>query len=172
MLTQYSEIMANKTIFMVDDDRDFLESQSVILKHLGYNVVTCNSSYKAFDMARETHPDLFILDVNMEKEFSGFELHRQFRATKEMAETPIIMLTGIVTYDISNHLIEMYRDMRSKDDFEISKVLKIHDGEKDLAIEYFDEEGTAVILPLDAFISKSDVDSKLIPQVKTFLGDQ
>jgi len=159
-----------KTIFMVDDDKDFLESQKVILTHHNFHVETCNSSATALEKAVEINPDLVILDVNMEKEFSGFELHRKFRQNPRLKHVPIIMLTGIVTYSISHHLIDFYREMRTRDDFEISKVLKISDGEKDLAIEYFDEEGNAVVLPLDGFVSKSEVHTKLLNEIHKFLG--
>jgi len=159
-----------KTIFMVDDDKDFLESQKVILNHHNFQVETCNSSTQALEKALAVKPDLVILDVNMEREFSGFELHRNIRQTAPIMHVPIIMLTGIVTYSISNHLIDFYREMRTRDDFEITKVLKISDGEKDLAIEYFDEEGRAVVLPLDAFVSKSEVHTRLLNEIHKFLG--
>ena len=160
-----------KTIFMVDDDKDFLESQSLILIHHNYHVVSCNSSAVALEKALETKPDLFILDVNMEREFSGFELHQKIRQAPEIKHVPIILLSGIITYSISKHLIDMYREMRSKNDFEINKVLKISDGDNDLAIEYIDEDGKAIILPLDAFVSKSDVNTKLLQEIKKFLGE-
>jgi response regulator RpfG family c-di-GMP phosphodiesterase len=159
-----------KTIFMVDDDKDFLDSQKVILTHHNFQVETCSSSATALEKAEEINPDLVILDVNMEKEFSGFELHQKIRQNHRLKHVPIIMLTGIVTYSISHHLIDFYREMRTRDDFEISKVLRIGDGEKDLAIEYFDEDGNAVVLPLDGFVSKSDVHTKLLSEVLKFLG--
>jgi len=158
-----------KTIFMVDDDKDFLDSQKVILTHHNFHVETCNTSATALEKALEVNPDLVILDVNMEKEFSGFELHRKFRQNPRLKHVPIIMLTGIVTYSISHHLIDFYREMRTSDEFEISKVLKISDGENDLAIEYFDEDGKAVVLPLDAFVSKSEVYTKLLNEILKFL---
>ncbi len=158
-----------KTIFMVDDDKDFLDSQKVILMHNNFHVESCNSSAHALEKALEVNPDLVILDVNMEREFSGFELHQKFRQNPQLKHVPIIMLTGIVTYSISNHLIDFYREMRTRDDFEITKVLKISDGENDLAIEYFDEEGRPVVLPLDAFVGKSEVDTKLLNEIRRFL---
>jgi CheY-like chemotaxis protein len=169
--TKHLNIMESKKILMVDDDRDFLESQSLMLKHLGYNVVTANGSEEGFEQAKTCNPDLIILDVNMEKKYSGFELHKQIRENKELGQIPIILLTGVVTYSISNQLIDMYREMRGKDDFEINRVLKISDNGSEIAVEYFDEDGKPIYLPLDSFVSKSVVEMKLVDEIKRFLKE-
>ncbi len=161
--------MSKKKILLVDDDIDFVQAQSILLEIHGYEIVSANSGQEGFEKVVAEMPDLIILDVNMEREFSGFELHRKIRENKNLIGIPIIMLTGIETYHISHQIIEMYRAMRGVDDFEMNRVLRISNFGDDVAVEYFEEDGKAVYLPLDAFVSKSHVHEKLSEEIKKFV---
>jgi DNA-binding response OmpR family regulator len=81
--------MAEK-ILIVEDETTLLETLSYNLTRQGYDVLTARDGRKAVDIARETHPDLVVLDI-MLPVLDGFEVCRILR--KEM-NAPIIMLTA------------------------------------------------------------------------------
>jgi len=161
--------MNKKKILLVDDDIDFVHAQGILLENLGYEITSAKSGKEGYEKIQNETPDLVILDVDMEKEFSGFELHRKIRETKNLIGIPIIILTGIETYHVSNKIIEMYRSMRGNNDFEMNRVLRISDYESDVAVEYYDINGKAIYLLLDSFISKVHVHDKLINEIKKFI---
>ena len=81
--------MAEK-ILVVDDEISLQETLSYNLKKQGYDVETTGNGTDALELARQTKPDLIILDV-MLPGLDGFEVCRILR--KEMS-TPVLMLTA------------------------------------------------------------------------------
>src|SRR5512139_1392771 len=84
-----------KKILVIDDDPDFQFTTSAVLRAAGYEVEQCLDSRRALDRARETDPDLIILDVMMERGTSGFDIAQQLRREPRLARRPILMLTAI-----------------------------------------------------------------------------
>jgi diguanylate cyclase (GGDEF)-like protein len=58
-----------------------------------YNVLSAYDGEEALTLARDEHPDIVILDVNMPK-LSGFEVCEQIRSDGATCLIPIIMLTS------------------------------------------------------------------------------
>jgi len=81
--------MAEK-ILVVDDEISLQETLAYNLKKQGYEVLTTGDGTEALELARETRPDLVILDV-MLPGLDGFEVCRILR--REMT-TPVLMLTA------------------------------------------------------------------------------
>jgi DNA-binding response OmpR family regulator len=77
-------------ILVVDDEISLQETLAYNLKKQGYDVETTGNGTEALEIARETKPDLIILDV-MLPGLDGFEVCRILR--REMA-TPVLMLTA------------------------------------------------------------------------------
>lgn len=78
-------------VFMLDDDAIFLDMYRELLTARGYDVFSVTNAYKFLLYAREVHPDLFILDVNM-PEVSGWEVLQLLdEESKKLA--PVVMLT-------------------------------------------------------------------------------
>jgi len=85
---------SKSTILIVDDEpfgRDTLES---ILEPEGYILVMAENGYQAIEKARETQPDVILLDVMMPG-MSGFEVCQRIRNEKLLAEIPILFLTAL-----------------------------------------------------------------------------
>lgn len=80
----------SKTILVVDDEPRLVRLVRGYLEQEGYQVVTAGNGRDALFVARESQPDLIVLDLMMpELDGWGFmRLHRQER------NTPIIMLTA------------------------------------------------------------------------------
>ena len=81
--------MAEK-ILIVEDELILQETLAYNLKHQGYEVETANDGQTAIDKAKQTNPDLILLDI-MLPGMDGFEVCRIIR--KDMS-VPILMLTA------------------------------------------------------------------------------
>lgn len=85
--------MSMKTILCVDDERDILLILQTALSD-DYNVITASSGANALQVAKETKPDLFILDLMM-PEMDGLQTFAEFKKIDELSSVPCIFLTGV-----------------------------------------------------------------------------
>ncbi|MCB0015583.1 MAG: response regulator transcription factor, partial [Anaerolineales bacterium] len=93
--------MAHK-ILVVDDDNAIVKLLRRYLEQDGYNVLVAYEGVTAVQMIRRERPDLLVLDL-MLPDRDGYDLTRFVRADKQLATTPIIMLTARVE-DVDNIL--------------------------------------------------------------------
>jgi len=85
--------MAGKRVLVVDDDRKTVELVKLYLNRDGYRVLTAYDGVEALRLARESHPDLIVLDL-MLPGINGLEICRTIRSESDV---PIIMLTARTT---------------------------------------------------------------------------
>jgi DNA-binding response OmpR family regulator len=85
--------MAGKKILVVDDDAKTAELVKLYLNRDGYRVLTAYDGTEALRLARESHPDLIVLDL-MLPGIDGLEVCRTLRSKSDV---PIIMLTAKTT---------------------------------------------------------------------------
>ncbi|MFC1940908.1 response regulator transcription factor [Chloroflexota bacterium] len=85
--------MAGKKVLVVDDDVKTVELVKLYLNRDGYQVLTAYDGGEALRLARESHPDLIVLDL-MLPGISGLEVCRILR---NESDVPIIMLTARTT---------------------------------------------------------------------------
>jgi two-component system phosphate regulon response regulator PhoB len=81
------------TVLLVEDDPDIRHLVSYKLTRGGFDVVEAADGFAGLHAARESRPDLVILDVRMPR-LSGLEVCRELRAAPGTATVPIIMLTA------------------------------------------------------------------------------
>lgn len=81
------------TVLIVEDEADVSVMLRYNLEAEGFRVLTALTGDEAATITRETVPDIILLDW-MLPGLSGIELCRRWRARKETASTPIIMLTA------------------------------------------------------------------------------
>ncbi|QQS19380.1 response regulator [Candidatus Saccharibacteria bacterium] len=81
-------------LLLVEDDNNLREIYQARLSAEGYDIVTAQNGEEALSVAKQAHPDLIISDVMMPR-ISGFEMLDILRATPELANTKIIMLTAL-----------------------------------------------------------------------------
>ena len=86
-------MMTSKRVLVVDDDVNTAELVKLYLKRDGYRVLTAYNGVDALRLARESHPDLIVLDL-MLPGIDGLEICRTLRAESDV---PIIMLTAKTT---------------------------------------------------------------------------
>ena len=85
--------MARKRVLVVDDDAKTVELVKLYLNRDGYKVLTAYDGIEALRLARESHPDLIVLDL-MLPGVDGLEVCRTLR---NESDVPIIMLTARTT---------------------------------------------------------------------------
>ncbi len=78
------------TILVVDDKREMVDLIKAYLVEEGFRIVTAYDGQEALFVARDTKPDLILLDLMM-PHMGGYDFIRTY--TRE-AETPIIILTA------------------------------------------------------------------------------
>ena len=83
-------------IRIIDDDEEFADNLSLILKNEGHSVEILNETEGAVEILKQRTPDLLILDVMFpENPSAGFDLARKIRQSENMKNLKIIMLTGV-----------------------------------------------------------------------------
>ncbi len=85
--------MAGKTVLVVDDDVKTVELVKLYLNRDGYRVLSAYDGAGALRLARESRPDLIVLDL-MLPGVDGLEVCRSLRSESDV---PIIMLTARTT---------------------------------------------------------------------------
>ena len=86
--------MANRaTILVADDDRDVIDLVRYNLEVAGHTVIVAYDGVQALQLARETTPDLLLLDIMMPK-MDGLEVCRYVRQSPELSHLPVVMLTA------------------------------------------------------------------------------
>ena len=81
-------------IILVCDNEDVLRDLvRASLGGNGYNLVEARDGDEALALARDTKPDLVLLDMMMPGR-SGLDVLAELRADPELAETPVVMLTA------------------------------------------------------------------------------
>jgi DNA-binding response OmpR family regulator len=85
--------MAGKKILVVDDDAKIVELVKLYLNRDGYVVITATEGNEALRLARESRPDLIVLDI-MLPGINGLEI---CRALRNESSVPIILLTAKTT---------------------------------------------------------------------------
>ena len=85
--------MSGKRVLVVDDDAKTVELVKLYLNRDGYRVFTAYDGVEALRLARESHPDLIVLDL-MLPGIDGLQICRTLRSESDV---PIIMLTAKTT---------------------------------------------------------------------------
>lgn len=84
-----------KTIFVVDDDVDYIFQLKTMLEKMGFNVITACGQKEAEDIMDSIKPDLIITDLMMENMDSGFILSHKMK--RIFPDVPIIIATALTS---------------------------------------------------------------------------
>jgi len=84
-----------KTIFLVDDDFDYLVQQKIMLESKGFNIITAEGEKQAKEILNNSLFDLAIVDLMMENMDTGFIICHEIK--KKHPAIPIIMATAVAS---------------------------------------------------------------------------
>jgi CheY-like chemotaxis protein len=82
-----------KRILIVEDDDVERELVKMALERQGYAVDAAGDGIAGYDLALKNRPDLIISDIQMPAA-DGIHLVRRVRDSREIASTPIVVMTG------------------------------------------------------------------------------
>jgi DNA-binding response OmpR family regulator len=83
---------APKTILLVDDDNEIIDTMRTVFDGRGYRVLVARDGNAGLTVAERENPDLIILDMMMPKK-SGFLVLEKLK-TRPGGLIPTIMITG------------------------------------------------------------------------------
>jgi DNA-binding response OmpR family regulator len=81
-----------RTILLVDDDHEILESMRTVLENKGFRILVARDGNAGLMIAERENPDLLVLDMMMPKK-SGFLVLEKLRG-RPGGMVPTIMITG------------------------------------------------------------------------------
>jgi two-component system, chemotaxis family, chemotaxis protein CheY len=83
-----------KTVLVVDDDVDFLDTVVLVLESRGYRVMTARGGDEALRRLTEgPRPSLILLDLMMPG-MHGWEFRDRLLAMPELSSVPVVVLSG------------------------------------------------------------------------------
>lgn len=85
--------MDKPTVLLIEDNEDNAAIYTLCLKHFGHRVVRAADGAEGVRLARETSPDLIVLDVSLPV-LSGWDVAEILRSEKRTAPIPIILCTA------------------------------------------------------------------------------
>lgn len=80
-------------ILYIEDNEQNLYLITFILKTSGFDVLQARSGEEGIETARDTHPDLILLDIQLPG-MDGYEIARRLRVNPELAHTPLVAVTS------------------------------------------------------------------------------
>jgi DNA-binding response OmpR family regulator len=90
--------MDTKTkILVIEDDPDAAEVMKVTLQAKNYQVITAQDPEKGYNKAKQTKPNLIVLDVmfGAQEKTKGFDYAIKMKQDKDLASIPILMVTAV-----------------------------------------------------------------------------
>lgn len=92
--------MYEKTVLLIEDDRDSREVYGTALRHSGYRVLEATDGGEGIRLAREHRPDVIVMDLGLPG-VDGWRATETLKANPATADIPVIAVTV--------HVHEFYR---------------------------------------------------------------
>ncbi len=86
-----------KKILIVDDDSDFVEAVTMILKPKKFEVVAAYDGKEGIEKVKTERPDLVVLDVMM-PEKDGYTVCKELKSDPKWSHIPILLLTAVASH--------------------------------------------------------------------------
>jgi CheY-like chemotaxis protein len=82
-----------KKLLVADDNRDALDTVSILLELTGYEVIRASSGGEALAAAHRERPDAILLDIGL-RDMTGYEVARRIRLEAWGRHAVLIAVTG------------------------------------------------------------------------------
>jgi len=80
-------------ILCIEDEADMIDLTRLVLEREGYQVLGAVGGARGLEIIRQEKPDLVLLDLMM-PDVDGWEVYRQMKADKDLAQIPVIVVTA------------------------------------------------------------------------------
>jgi len=82
-----------KTVLIVEDNELNMKLFHDLLEAHGYNTLQTRTGIEALQLARDNHPDLILMDIQL-PEVSGLEVTKWIKEDETIASIPVIAVTA------------------------------------------------------------------------------
>ena len=82
-----------KTVMIVEDNELNMKLFHDLLEAQGYRTVTTRNGIEALELARQHHPDLILMDIQL-PEVSGLQVTQWIKEDDDLRKIPIIAVTA------------------------------------------------------------------------------
>ena len=82
-----------KTVLIVEDNELNMKLFHDLLDAHGYKILQTKDGMEALDIAREHHPDLILMDIQL-PEVSGLEVTKWLKEDDDLAHIPVVAVTA------------------------------------------------------------------------------
>jgi formate transporter len=97
-------------VLVVEDDPDYVKvMQSILEKEGNFHVSSAQDGEQAFQVIKESPPDLILLDVMMATPLDGVGLAKKINADPVLSKIPIIIISGIDSSEYAHLLPDTMR---------------------------------------------------------------
>jgi CheY-like chemotaxis protein len=107
-------------ILIVDDERDAAETQAIVLRRLGYSVVTCTDGADAMRLVEQHRPRVLLLDLVMPV-VNGFDVALQLQDKSDLRPKLLIAVTGYGDFETRE------KTAKAGFDYHLEKPVKLAD---------------------------------------------
>lgn len=88
-----------KRILVIDDEPDMIAFLATLLEDNGYETISAVDGEEGLEKVKSEKPDLITLDLLMPNK-TGIKMFRELRKDAEIADTPVVMVTGFGKDDV------------------------------------------------------------------------
>lgn len=81
------------TVLVVDDDPDAVDTMRDILAEEGHTVLCASNGQEALDVARDSSPDVVLLDLDMPV-MDGREFLAHAKECPRLSQVPVVVISG------------------------------------------------------------------------------
>jgi CheY-like chemotaxis protein len=92
-------------ILIIDDDPNFREIFSAMLKIHGFHPETAEDAVAGIEKIKQMKPDLVLMDILMPK-MTGIEAFMKIKEDPTIKETPILFLTSLGDFNTEARLVD------------------------------------------------------------------
>jgi CheY-like chemotaxis protein len=97
-------------VLVVDDNRDNVDSLSMLVREFGADVMACYGGELAVAAAHGFQPHVVLLDLAM-PQVDGFAIGRELRASPGMEDCKIIAVTGLAPSVVNGRMADSGLDL-------------------------------------------------------------
>ena len=85
------------TILLVDDDKEAQQIYSTVLRDNKYTVLQALDGKTGYNQAKESKPDLILLDIMLPGKMNGFDFLEMHQSDEDIKHIPVIVLSNVDT---------------------------------------------------------------------------
>jgi two-component system cell cycle response regulator DivK len=89
----FGKSVMTKSVLIVEDNELNMKLFRDLLDANGYDTVETRDGLEVLDLAREHHPDLILMDIQL-PEISGLEVTKQLKQDDELKSIPVVAVTA------------------------------------------------------------------------------